>query len=377
MQVVYAKQAPPNTINKSIFLAGPTPRGKEAQSWRPNAIQHLAARGFEGVVFVPEDQDGGMSGSYQDQIEWEESCLHLADCIVFWVPRDLQTMPAYTTNIEWGVWGDSRKAVLGAPKDAPKLRYLRYYADKYYAPQRDTLEETLSVALERLGEGARRVDGEREVPLHIWRQPSFQAWYQALLSAGNRLDGAKLRWQHARRDSLFCWALQVNVFIAKEERNKRSELIVARPDISAVLAYYPGATREETRVLLVKEFRSAGATSDGFLHELPSGSSHQEGVDPKQVAADELEEEAGLKIAPERLVHQLSRQSTATILTHRVHLYSVALTQAELAYLSANEGKKFGAIETERTYIELRSLRELKASSDVDWSHIGMIFSVL
>jgi 8-oxo-dGTP pyrophosphatase MutT (NUDIX family) len=377
VQVVYAQQAPPSSLKKSIFLAGPTPRGPEAQSWRPNAIQLLRARGFDGVVFVPEDQSGGMSGSYQDQIEWEETCLHLADCVVFWVPRDLKTMPAYTTNIEWGVWGDSRKAVLGAPPSAPKLRYLRHYADKLHVPQRDTLEETLTLALDRLGEGALRVGGEREVPLHLWRQASFQTWYQALRAAGNRLDGARVRWQYAQRDSLFCWALQVNVFIAAEQRNKRSEVIVTRPDISAVLAYYPGATREETRVLLVKEFRSAGATSDGFVHELPSGSSHQEGLDPRQVAAEELEEEAGLKISPERLVYRLSRQSAATLLTHRVHLYSVALTQEELASLSANEGKRFGAINTERTYIELRSLHQIRTSTDLDWSHLGMILSVL
>jgi 8-oxo-dGTP pyrophosphatase MutT (NUDIX family) len=377
MQTVYAKKAPPSSFQKSIFLAGPTPRGSHVKSWRPAALELLKSKGFDGVVFVPEDENGGMAGSYEDQVEWEEACLHLADCVVFWIPRDLTTLPGFTTNIEWGVWQDSLKVVLGAPNDTPNMRYLRYYAEKLYVPQRDTLAETIDDALSHLGEGAQRANGEREVPIHIWRQGSFQAWYSALRAAGNRLDGAKVRWQYSQKKFLFCWALQVNVFVAKENRNKRSEVIVARPDISAVLAYYPGPTKEETQVLLVKEFRPAGATSDGFLHELPSGSSHKVGLDPRQVAAEELEEEAGLTISPQRLLHRMSRQSAATLLTHRVHLYSVELTKEEFEFLSANEGKQFGAIQTEKTYLELRSLQQIKASSDIDWTHVGMIFSVL
>ena len=55
----------------------------------------------------------------------EERCLHLSDVILFWIPRDLDTLPGFTTNIEWGVWHASGRCVLGAPPNAPKLRYLR------------------------------------------------------------------------------------------------------------------------------------------------------------------------------------------------------------------------------------------------------------
>jgi len=377
MQIVYAKQEPPASFRRSLFLAGPTPRDENVASWRPQALELLQAMNFDGVVFVPEKEGGGMDGSYEAQIEWEESSLHMADSIVFWIPRELRTMPGFTTNVEWGFWEDSLKAVLGAPPDAPKMRYLRHYAQKFSVPQRDTLQGTLDAAMESIADGALRSGGEREVPLHIWRQESFQSWYTALRAAGNRLDGARVRWQLAKRGELFCWALQVNVFIPKENRNKRSEVIIARPDISAVLAYYPGATRDETNVLLVKEFRSAGATSDGYLHELPSGSSHKQGMDARQVASDELFEETGLRIAPERLVLQLSRQSTATILSHKIHLYAVEMTKEEFAQAQANEGKRFGEHDSERTYPELRTLAQIRASSDIDWSHIGMIFSVL
>ena len=40
--------------DKSIFLAGPTPRGENAKSWRVDACKKLEELGFDGVVYVPE-----------------------------------------------------------------------------------------------------------------------------------------------------------------------------------------------------------------------------------------------------------------------------------------------------------------------------------
>ena len=55
---------------------------------------------FEGVVFVPEDEGGTFRGSYHDQVTWERDALAASDCVLFWVPRELKTMPAFTTNVE-------------------------------------------------------------------------------------------------------------------------------------------------------------------------------------------------------------------------------------------------------------------------------------
>lgn len=40
--------------HKSIFLAGPTPRGEKNVSWRTRACKYLKDNGFDGVVYVPE-----------------------------------------------------------------------------------------------------------------------------------------------------------------------------------------------------------------------------------------------------------------------------------------------------------------------------------
>lgn len=193
MQVVYAHEPLPNSITKSIFLAGPTPRSKNVKSWRPEALIILEKLGYNGVVFVPEDSDEKWQESgYLNQIEWEEYCLNVADGIVFWIPRDMVTMPALTTNIEWGAWCDSGKVVLGTPPEAVHVGYQQHYASKYNVPTAVTLEKTLKLVITIIGDGAIRTGGEREVPIHIWKMSTFQEWYQKHKQAGNRLESAKV-----------------------------------------------------------------------------------------------------------------------------------------------------------------------------------------
>lgn len=149
MKIIYAKERIQwHLKNESrIFLAGPTPRRSHgrnmAKSWRQKAIDLFRRYGYDGVLLIPEDRDGSISGSYQDQIEWEEKGLTLADCILFWIPREMKYMPALTTNDEWGTWKASKKVVLGTPPNAEKVRYQRYYAEKYNVPLSNTLEETV------------------------------------------------------------------------------------------------------------------------------------------------------------------------------------------------------------------------------------------
>ena len=137
-----------NGKTPSIFLAGPTPRSEDVPSWRPEALEILKTKGFTGNVFIPEDMGAERYADYDGQINWEWNGLDAATVQVYWVPRDLATMPAFTTNVEFGLYAASGKCVLGYPKGAPKMRYLHALAEKFNMPVVHTLEETLQEALD-------------------------------------------------------------------------------------------------------------------------------------------------------------------------------------------------------------------------------------
>lgn len=149
MEIVYAKEPIPADNQPGLFLAGPTPRSQTVESWRPQALDILGELGWTGRVFVPEDRDGTFHGSYLDQVEWEWNGLTAASTIMFWVPRNLDTLPGFTTNVEFGLWASSGKVVFGAPTEAPKVRYLQYVAERLNIPVADTLTETLRLAIAR------------------------------------------------------------------------------------------------------------------------------------------------------------------------------------------------------------------------------------
>ena len=123
MQVNYSDQEV-ILARKSIFLAGPTPRDEAVHSWRPYAIKLLREMGFDGVVYVPEYETGEVLHNYDNQIEWEWKALAHAGAILFWVPRNLETMPAFTTNVEFGYWVRDDRTFYGRPSSAALVRYL-------------------------------------------------------------------------------------------------------------------------------------------------------------------------------------------------------------------------------------------------------------
>jgi hypothetical protein len=152
MKVVYALDPLP----KSIFLAGPTPRSPEVTSWRPEALKTLAWLDFKGEVYVPESEDWKPHESgYDNQVWWELEALEKATVVVFWVPRDLATMPAFTTNVEFGMLVKSGKVLLGAPEGAPKMNYLKMVASKYNVKFFDDLDDLLKEAVSKASNGGR------------------------------------------------------------------------------------------------------------------------------------------------------------------------------------------------------------------------------
>lgn len=156
MKIVHALEP----LQKSIFLAGPTPRDSETSSWRPEALNILELIGFDGTVFVPESNNWMAHDNYDAQIRWEWEAINQSTVVVFWIPRDLVTMPAFTTNVEFGLTVASTKAILGFPPDAPKMSYLKALAERFNVPTFCYLDDTLIAAKEmankRIAEAVRR-----------------------------------------------------------------------------------------------------------------------------------------------------------------------------------------------------------------------------
>jgi 8-oxo-dGTP pyrophosphatase MutT (NUDIX family) len=377
--VVHASEEPPATWDASVFLAGPTPRSADVASWRP-AVLELIRSQWAGpgrlVVFVPEPRDGGAWAEYDDQRLWELRWLSVADQVVFWVPRAMATLPGLTTNDEWGWLKDSGRAVFGSPDDAVKVRYQREYARDQGVPLASSQAEAVGIALRRIGRGESRSAGERDVPLLIWRTPSFRQWYSAQSAAGNTLLSARIVWTF-RSDTdgaVVYWAARVAVAIAAEGgRVKANEVVLSRPEVSAVVLYRPAASPRDVSLVLVREFRSPAASSDGYVHELPGGSGSS---DPTETALAEVREETGLTIPASRLRRHAVRQVAATVSAHRAHVYAVELTEDELAALRADPGP-FGAGGRERTFVEVTTYGELLADERVDWTTLGMVAQVL
>ncbi|MCI2421551.1 nucleoside 2-deoxyribosyltransferase domain-containing protein [Saccharopolyspora sp. K220] len=153
INLVMARESIP-ADGSSVFLAGPTPRSGAVESWRPAAIRELAAQwtGAEPLtVLSPESRDGKRAEHYDDQVDWETDARSVATTILFWIPRDVKSLPGFTTNVEFGLDVTTGKAVLGCPPECPnpeRNRYLIYVARRHAVPVCETLTDTAVAALD-------------------------------------------------------------------------------------------------------------------------------------------------------------------------------------------------------------------------------------
>jgi ADP-ribose pyrophosphatase YjhB (NUDIX family) len=371
VKIVYAGQQPPEQWDASIFLAGPTPRRDDVRSWRPEALAQIRDQ-YEGdlVVFVPEPPDGTRYPSYDDQVAWEERWLDAADVILFWVPREMSTLPGLTTNIEFGRYESSGRVVLGAPENAQHVKYMKHHAHQRGAQVTVTMPDTVKATLEMIGEGAPRSGGERHVPLLAWRMPTFRHWLKTQQAAGNVLLDGKLLWTHHK----FLWAYHARIEVTAENRVKHNEIVLGRPDVVSIVAYRPGDTPRQNEVVLVREFRTPSCSPDGYVHELPGG-----GIisgEPVDQAGHELQEETGLRVAPERLVESQVRQVVATLSAHRVHVFTVELTDDEISQIRQNPGPHGVLEDSERTFAEVRTYGEILDHGYADWVTVGVLAKI-
>jgi len=144
----------------SIFLAGPTPRSLDVETWRKEAIRILNELGFDGIVYVPELEVDNRTFNYDNQVWWEREALYNSNVIVFWIPRSAQ-LPAFTTNVEYGYWiaKNSNKIIYGRPDDSEKNRYLDWlYQTETGNKPINNLEELLKNAVKLANENKNKTD---------------------------------------------------------------------------------------------------------------------------------------------------------------------------------------------------------------------------
>jgi 8-oxo-dGTP pyrophosphatase MutT (NUDIX family) len=157
---------------------------------------------------------------------------------------------------------------------------------------------------------------------------------------------------------------------------------MSRPDIAAVMLYRRAGALLDTEIVMVKEFRSPVSNESGFVWELPSGSDRKTQA-WDEVARTEVLEETGLNLEGGRFRRYDARQLAATFSAHKATLFYCELTEEEMAGIRETEGQMRGnnVTDSEQTYVYVRSLRLLLGNQDsdlhVDWSTLGMIFSVL
>ena len=383
MQIIFSDSPQPQQITHSIFLAGPSPRKPQDNNWRIEAIEILKKLNFTGQVFIPIPKEKFYNGqdenswTYLKQIQWECSFRHIADKIVFWVPRSIaHEQPGFTTNVEFGEDLHSGKIIYGRPDNADKCRYLDERIKQIQQPIFNTLEKTLEYTVTQLTNPSVRDNGEIFIPLHIWQDNEFQTWYTNLKNNGNQLIEAKVLHHYTvGQNKLFSYVLKVNIFIKSENRYKDNEFVFFRKSISSVLAFYEDTNTKQTYIVLIKEFRSPVNNNEGYIYELPSGSSF-DNISPQENAKNELLEETGIVIDDiNRFICVSNRQIAATLSSNKCHLYKVQLTQQEFNAIDTQKihGEN---LEYEQTHVVICKKQDA-LHLPLDYNTIGMIFCAL
>lgn len=389
--LVFSDQPFPENVTRTLFLAGPSPRNYTAedtyQHWRHEAIRILDEEvGFSGHVFIPipqavfygEEPLNNQVG-YVGQVEWEERAMKAADAIVFWIDRD-SANPALTTNFELGEYWKSGKVFLGAPAGADKIRYAVSRAKRDGLKFHYSLFDVLDEAVGFVGEGVARTGGECRVPSFIFKSEQFQTWYSNVKLAGNRLDNfdCKLALVFGPKRFLFGFVGWADIWITKEERHKSNECIFSRTATSYILAYHPNPETQSTDIVLVREFRTPAVNEQGYVYELPGGSSFGNET-PLETASKELHEEIGIKVTDlSRFVPIACLQPFATMTTNTIQLYAIELNDSEWGSVveSASSGKILGENEGERITLHLTTAETLD-EYPLDWTTRGMIYTAL
>ncbi|MQS17397.1 NUDIX hydrolase [Streptomyces kaniharaensis] len=374
---VYAGEEPPEIYTASLYLAGaPLDPESSREVLREATLQWRQPGTL--VVLLPQPCGNTESPDGASRLAWERVQRARADEVIHWYP---QPGPAAETGP--GDDLDDGRSVLGCPDGTAGVdRRLRLLAEDLQVPVAETLPQAIALALDRIGPGALRAAGQRDVPLLLWRTPSFRAWLAAQEDAGNTLLGGRTSWTFRvgpHRSHVLLWAYAARIHLAAEGRVKDNEVVLGRPDLTSVVAYRPAPRWGDTEIVLVREFRSPARTPDAYIREVPGGSSAKPG-DPRVTAATEFTEETGLPLSPARLHLVGTRQAVGTLSAHTQTAYAVELSAHELQQLRADTTSHGNAEETEHTHVEVVSLADILRPDGphaVDWTTLAVILQAV
>ena len=144
MDVVYSGDSY-DSLKKSIFLAGPTPRSKDVLSWRNEAIKLFLDNGFDGTLVIPEREDKPYyeKEDNYEEIKWDLKALMDSDVVMMWIPRG-SDMLGLSSNVEFGYLLNKGNMIYGRPNEAFRCELLDYlYKEKLGREYTDSLEKTV------------------------------------------------------------------------------------------------------------------------------------------------------------------------------------------------------------------------------------------
>jgi 8-oxo-dGTP pyrophosphatase MutT (NUDIX family) len=378
-----------DTVTKSIFLAGPTPRSSVGDTmgstWRHVAVEALRNLGYDGTIYIPIPEKHFQLGNvldeeydYENQVEWEKTALDRADVIFFYVARTEEN-PGLTTNIEFGRYIDSGRVVYARPHDAISVRYLDDLA-KRFKVECFELENGLKQAVERIGEGAERKGLECKIPLLFWKSDQFQDWWITHKNQGNRVLAFEVKSVITLDNfkELFGFSAWVSIWIKNEDREKSCEWIFSRTHATYTVPFFTNPDGSRSYVL-VRDFRSTSTNKKGYVYELPGGS-WEKGLEPRDNAAKELYEEIGIDLVNEkdRLKQLASIQPYAIFAINLIIPFVLELTLEEFNFImdKVKRGEELGEDAEERIKLCVmneRSIYDNLESFPVDLMTLGLI----
>lgn len=375
--IVFSDQDMPNTVLKSVFLAGPSPRTQDIQDWRHEALSLFEKNNFTGTIFIPVPQkrfygeEDSSDWTYDNQVQWECDGRNFADQIFFWIPRDIKNgMPAFTTNIEFGEDLASGKIIYGRPEEAEKCRYLDKRINNINEIVHSDLNQLIVQSISELGEGSYRENGEVYVPLLVWKSNHFQSWYRQLKENGNKLHHAKLL-NHFKNNNkkLISFSLFVSVWLEKEQNLINDCVVFSVPDSISIVPFFK--KDNHIFIVMVKKFNINTRNESGFVYELPNGNSYDNTSKPNENARNDLKQQTDIFIEDtNRFQFIINKQICVNLSSAHSFVFNIELTKEEFTSIEnlniKNNNTKFS--------IEMISLNDIM-NYPVDFSMIGIIVS--